>query len=58
MAKINENALAKEIAIREGGKTEVNIAQIKEVLRNTLDILGNSDNFKMSEVIALLEKHG
>lgn len=41
MAKLNLNKLAQEIAKREGGKKEVGIAQIKEILKITLNILGN-----------------
>jgi hypothetical protein len=33
MAKLNRNLLAKEVAVLEGLKTGVSIAQIKEVLR-------------------------
>lgn len=36
---MNLNDLAVEISRREAGKVEVNIAQIKEVLRITLEIL-------------------
>lgn len=51
---INENDLAKAIAEREGLKVQVDIAQIKEVLRVTLDILGEK---APSEVLRLVEKH-
>jgi hypothetical protein len=51
--KINENNLAKVIANTEGKKVEVNIAQIKEILAITLDILAN--DYMPSEVMALLE---
>lgn len=36
---INLNSLAKEISQAEGQKQELSIAQIKEVLRITLEIL-------------------
>ena len=54
---INENWLAEEITSREEGLKEVDIAQVKEVLKVTLDILAeiresNSINFN-----ALIEKH-
>ena len=52
--KINENRLAVAIARKEGGKTQVNIAQIKQVLKITLQILSKQ---KGSEVLALVEKH-
>lgn len=51
---INENTLAKQVACLEGKKVEVNIAQIKEVLRLGLQMLAR---YKMSEVVALVEKH-
>ena len=60
---INENLLAKAIiqvlnlhhGQTEGKKVQVNIDQAKEVLRTALDILAL--NFKMSEIVALVEKH-
>ncbi len=52
MAKLNLNKLAKDVAEREGGKIEVNIAQIKEVIRHTLDVLSVE---KPSAVLAVLE---
>ena len=54
MAKLNENKLAKSIAEQEGGKTQVNIAQIKECLKITLDILAKE---VPSVALALIEKH-
>jgi hypothetical protein len=51
---INENALAKEICKREMGAVEIPIGQVKEQLKVTLEILGT---FKMSDIIALIEKH-
>jgi hypothetical protein len=55
MAKINQNTLAKEISQQEGGLDELNIGQIKEVLRITLELLAEK---KPSEVLALLESKG
>ncbi len=52
MAKLNLNTLAKNVAKREGGKNQVNIAQIKEVIRHTLDVLSVE---KPSAVLAVLE---
>ncbi len=54
MAKINENTLAKEIASQEGGKQNLTIAQIKEVVKLTLSALAQ---YKPSEVLATLESH-
>ena len=46
-------SLAQQIAELEGKKEEVNIAQIKEILRCTLDLLAER---KVSEVVELLER--
>lgn len=35
---MNLNQLAKEITLREGGKVNLSIAQVKEVLRCLIDI--------------------
>jgi len=51
---INENRLAEQIAADEGKKVQVNIAQIKEVLRITLDLLSRRSIFS---VWMLLRKH-
>jgi len=52
---INQNKLAVAVTQREQGKKEVNIAQVKEVLKVTFRILSKQ---KPSEVLALIEKHG
>ena len=52
---INENRLAKRVSQLEAGKKETSIAQIKEILRSTLDVLARE--YKMSEVVQLIEKH-
>ncbi len=52
--KINENLLAKHIACREGKCQQLTIAQIKEVLKVTLELLATHP---ASEVLALVEKH-
>lgn len=52
--KLNENVLANTIASREGKKQEVNVAQIKEVLRITLEELAR---VPASVALALIEKH-
>ena len=52
--KINEQWLAEEIAKAEGKKESVNIAQIKEILRITLEQLAA---LEPEEVIELLAKH-
>ena len=48
---INQNVLARKIAAAEAGKVEVNIAQIKELLRCTLDILSEE---RPSDILKLL----
>jgi len=40
--RLDETALAEEVAKREGGKNELNIAQITEVTQHALDILGEA----------------
>jgi hypothetical protein len=52
--KLNENTLASTIANREGKKQEVSIAQIKEVLKITLEELAR---VPASVAMALIEKH-
>jgi hypothetical protein len=52
--KLNENSLASTIANREGKKQEVNVAQIKEVLKITLEELAR---VPASVALALIEKH-
>jgi len=51
---ISEEWLAEEITKAEGKKESVNIAQVKEVLRITLDILAS---IKEDDVSQLLKKH-
>ena len=50
---INENNLAKKIALKEGKKLELSIAQIKEVQKILLNELAKE---KPSDVLKLLEK--
>ena len=51
---ISEEWLAEEITKAEGKKESVNIAQVKEVLRITLDILAS---LREEDVLLLLKKH-
>ena len=53
--RINENKLARHVALREGLRQSVSIAQVKEVLRHALDILAS--DYPPSAVLALLERH-
>lgn len=54
---ISQNWLAEEIARREEGKIEVNIAQIKDVLNDTLDILYSLQQEDPGKFDELLKKH-
>jgi hypothetical protein len=49
---INQNKLAVEIQKREGGKKLTDIAQVKECLKHTLDLLADEPT---SDVLKLLE---
>lgn len=51
---MNQNTFTKTIAAREGLKQSVNIAQIKEVVRITLEELAK---LPASEAMAMIEKH-
>lgn len=53
--KVNENDLARMISNVEGKCKELSIAQIKEALKVVFVQLANG--YKMSEVVALIEKH-
>ena len=37
--RVNKNNLAKEVTLREGGKQSISIAQVKEVIKHTFDVL-------------------
>jgi len=54
MSKINLNALAKSVTESEGLKKSISIAQVKEVIRLTLDEL--AFEYERSEVLELLER--
>ena len=59
MAVINQNKLAKSISEAEGKREEVNIAQIKEIMKITLEHLADEwNNGNESGVISLIKKHG
>ncbi len=55
MKKINLNILAKDVAAREKGKKEVNIAQIKEVMKCTFEELIGS--YPPSAILEVLERY-
>jgi len=55
---INENWLAEEITSREAGLKEIDIAQVKECLKVTLDILAELRNDEFDTTFdELIEKH-
>ena len=54
MAKIEFRKLAQAIAKKEGGKKEVNIAQINEILKITLEILAQ---YPLLDISNLLDKY-
>ena len=54
--RINLNQFAVEISRREGGRKQVDIAQIKEVLRHTLALLGEEWSANPRGVVELLER--
>lgn len=55
---IDENLLAQDLSRLEGGAKLVDHAQIKEVQKNLLDLLGKKLETNPRGVIALLRKHG
>lgn len=52
------NDIAKVIAQTEGKKTEVNIAQIKEVLKLTLEVIANLDYAEAAELLKKYQYKG
>ena len=55
MKKINMNELAKLVTLREGGKQNLSIAQVKEVLACTFTILNKK--CKASEIMEAVERY-
>ncbi len=51
MLKIDMNAMANRVAVGEGGRVEVNIAQIKEVLKVFLEELSKYEDEEILEVV-------
>jgi hypothetical protein len=54
---INLNEMALEIAKKEGKVKQVNIAQIKEILKISLTLLYEKEVKDKGSVIKLLERH-
>ncbi len=58
MSKLNLNEIAQEIAKSEGKAKEVNIAQIKEILKITLIIFGKAwQDGNEIEIIRMFKKY-
>lgn len=53
---MNLNLLAKEICLREGKKKQVDIAQVKEVLKVTLEILKDETFLVQQDLESYLER--
>lgn len=51
MQKINMNAMANRVAVGEGSRVEVNIAQIKEVMKVFLEELAKYNDEEILELV-------
>ena len=49
--KMNLNELAKEITLAEGGKTEVSIAQVKEIMRLLFERLAELEPLELFKIL-------
>ena len=56
MKRINMNDMARTVALNEEGRTETNIAQIKEVMRVFLEELATYDDPEILEVVKRYRK--
>lgn len=54
MKRINLNEMAKTITLKESGKKEISIGQVKEVLKLTLQELGK---FEDSQIIKVIDRY-
>ena len=52
---MNLNDLAKRITLEEGGKKEISIAQVKEVLKLTLIELAEMDTIELLQLLRRYE---
>lgn len=55
---IDENVMSEYATVLEGKEQSLSIAQVKEVQKILLDILGNHWKTNPRGVVALLRKHG
>jgi hypothetical protein len=51
MDRINMNEFAVTVALEEEGEVEINIAEIKQILRITLEKLGGFDDEQILELV-------
>lgn len=51
MEHINMNEFATKVALEEKGKVEINIAEIKQILRITMEELGKFEDNQILELI-------
>lgn len=57
MKRINMNDFAVNVALEEAGAEESNIAEIKQILKITMEILGGFENEQIFELIERYRKH-
>lgn len=60
MVKLNEHQLAIAVSKREGGKVNLSIAQVKEVIKATFDEIAHmfyEAEIEMSQVCETIEAH-
>lgn len=53
---INMNSLAKEITLKEGGKVNLPIGQVKECLRITLEMLAVLDTVEVERLLRRVKR--
>ena len=54
MERIDMNKFAVGVALEEDGESEINIAEIKQILRITMEKLGN---FSESQILELISRY-
>ncbi|MHA1700701.1 MAG: hypothetical protein ACTSWK_00390 [Promethearchaeota archaeon] len=55
MRKINLNKLAKEVTLLEGGKINMSIGQVKEVMKIIFTLLANG--YSAAQIMEVLERY-
>lgn len=56
MDRINMNEFAVSVALEEDGEVEINIAEIKQILRITMEKLGDFSEAQILELISRYNK--